>query len=309
MMIPDRAPEKVTIEDLLRLKRAERPSPEFWTRFEQDLRAKQLAAIVEKRPWWIALRLPQAARVVARFQVPVGAAAILALSFVVVNQYHFQPVAAPLEQALPEAAASTSQGVIAAASSAPAPKMTESTVAIASVASPVEKPVVAVLSPKMIETNIVARSEVAADSSAQMRQPSQLTSMIPWGVGQANDTAASSQAPVSASLLETGLQVAANSDLVVTSLLGNAAANDNQTQTASAQVIEAKAVVAQAASPRELRRAKLLAGLVLADNATGSDVAHAINGRDLASNGISDDQLYDSARRMGMRGDRFTLKF
>jgi hypothetical protein len=75
---------KVSLEELLRLKRAERPDPEFWSRFEQDLRAKQLAAIVEPRPWWIALRLPQAARALARFQVPAGAAAVIALSFVVV---------------------------------------------------------------------------------------------------------------------------------------------------------------------------------------------------------------------------------
>ena len=43
---------KVTIEDLLRLKRAERPGPEFWVNFEQELRQKQLTALVQKRRWW-----------------------------------------------------------------------------------------------------------------------------------------------------------------------------------------------------------------------------------------------------------------
>ena len=81
---------KVSLEQLLRLKRAERPAPEFWARFEQDLRAKQLAAIVEKRPWWVALRLPLATRVLSRWtvQLPLGAAAVLALSFVVVREDH-----------------------------------------------------------------------------------------------------------------------------------------------------------------------------------------------------------------------------
>ncbi|HVW22049.1 MAG TPA: hypothetical protein VHC86_12615 [Opitutaceae bacterium] len=46
---------QITVEDLLRLKRAERPGPEFWAQFEQELRAKQLAAIVEKKPWWCGL--------------------------------------------------------------------------------------------------------------------------------------------------------------------------------------------------------------------------------------------------------------
>ena len=36
----------VSLEDLLRLKRAERPAPEFWVQFERELRAKQLAALV-----------------------------------------------------------------------------------------------------------------------------------------------------------------------------------------------------------------------------------------------------------------------
>jgi len=43
---------KVTLEDLLRVKRAERPSTEFWGQFESELRAKQLTAIIEKRSWW-----------------------------------------------------------------------------------------------------------------------------------------------------------------------------------------------------------------------------------------------------------------
>ena len=34
----------VTLEDLLRLKRAERPAAEFWVRFDRELRAKQEAA-------------------------------------------------------------------------------------------------------------------------------------------------------------------------------------------------------------------------------------------------------------------------
>jgi len=39
----------VAIEDSC-LKRLERPSEDFWPQFEKELRAKQLAAIVEKRP-------------------------------------------------------------------------------------------------------------------------------------------------------------------------------------------------------------------------------------------------------------------
>ncbi len=81
----DQPRPKITVEDLLRVKRAERPPAEFWVRFEQELRAKQLAAIVEKRPWWHA-----ASRVLAgtaRLHLPLGATAVLALSIFVVREY------------------------------------------------------------------------------------------------------------------------------------------------------------------------------------------------------------------------------
>ncbi len=75
----------VTLEDLLRVKRAEQPPPEFWDDFQRGMRAKQLAAIVEPRPWWAPF-IKVGARV-ARYQLPVGAAAILAVTFVMVSEY------------------------------------------------------------------------------------------------------------------------------------------------------------------------------------------------------------------------------
>jgi hypothetical protein len=77
--------KKVAIEDLLRLKRAERPPPEFWSRFEHELRAKQLAAIVEKRPWWRGR-----SRSVPRFSrahLSLSAAAVLAITVLTVREY------------------------------------------------------------------------------------------------------------------------------------------------------------------------------------------------------------------------------
>lgn len=76
---------QVSLEDLLRLKRAEQPAPDFWNRFDREMRVKQLAAIVEPRPWWapfirISTRM-------ARYQLPVGATAILAMTFLTVREY------------------------------------------------------------------------------------------------------------------------------------------------------------------------------------------------------------------------------
>lgn len=82
-----KAPTKVTVEDLLRLKRAERPPPEFWTEFERELRQRQLAALVERKPWWNGLSASA-----GRFgwlRLPVGAAAALALTLLSVRQYSY----------------------------------------------------------------------------------------------------------------------------------------------------------------------------------------------------------------------------
>lgn len=73
---------KVTIEDLLRLKRAERPGPEFWVNFEQELRQKQLTALVQKRRWWHELPVLLNRRF---YIMPAGAVAIVAFTLVTVR--------------------------------------------------------------------------------------------------------------------------------------------------------------------------------------------------------------------------------
>jgi hypothetical protein len=74
---------KVTVEDLLHLKRAERPAAEFWSRFETELRQKQLAALLEKRPWWHGPAL-----MMRRAMIPVGAAlAVGTVAFVTTRDF------------------------------------------------------------------------------------------------------------------------------------------------------------------------------------------------------------------------------
>jgi hypothetical protein len=86
-MMSDRlVKNKVTLEEVLRLKRAERPESSFWAQFEQQLRAKQLAAIVERRPWWH-LDFSRFSAGVAKLRVPLGATAVIALSLVTMREY------------------------------------------------------------------------------------------------------------------------------------------------------------------------------------------------------------------------------
>jgi len=90
----DNRKRPVTLDDLLRVKRAERPPKEFWSEWERELHVKQLAAIVEERPWW-QVRVPALVRTMARWQLPVGAAAVMALTFVTVREYRGAAEARP----------------------------------------------------------------------------------------------------------------------------------------------------------------------------------------------------------------------
>jgi hypothetical protein len=81
MSSPSNEKPPVRVEDLLRLKRVERPNPEFWSQFERELRQKQLTALVQKRRWWDDLSL----LIQRRIYLPVGATAIIAFSVVTVR--------------------------------------------------------------------------------------------------------------------------------------------------------------------------------------------------------------------------------
>jgi len=81
----------VTVEDLIRLKRAERPSAEFWTKFEAELRARQLAAIVGKRPWWARISVAR----LLRHPISIGATALVAITALSVRTYQSASLAAP----------------------------------------------------------------------------------------------------------------------------------------------------------------------------------------------------------------------
>jgi hypothetical protein len=77
---PDSSSSKPTVEALLRLKRAERPDDAFWGEFEVRMRQKQLAASIEPKPWWLGASL-----LARRFSIPAmtgvagaaGAAAVM----------------------------------------------------------------------------------------------------------------------------------------------------------------------------------------------------------------------------------------
>lgn len=96
----------VTLEQLLHLKRAERPDERFWDEFDRELHRRQLATAVNVRPWYT--RFSGAGLVALRRSAPFGAAAAALLAgFVLFDQHETDATDAPtapaqIAQASPE---------------------------------------------------------------------------------------------------------------------------------------------------------------------------------------------------------------
>jgi hypothetical protein len=78
---PNDQQTEVTVEDLLRLKRAERPSEEFWGEFDRGLHQRMLQTLVKKAPWYEQVMLGLTGRF-ARSSAIAAAAVLVALLLV-----------------------------------------------------------------------------------------------------------------------------------------------------------------------------------------------------------------------------------
>mgnify|MGYP001288414033 CR=1 FL=1 len=72
---------EVKVEELLRLKRAERPSEAFWHRFDGELHQRMLQTLVKKDPWHVQALRCLSGRIAQT--VAVGAAAVVVAMMVV----------------------------------------------------------------------------------------------------------------------------------------------------------------------------------------------------------------------------------
>jgi hypothetical protein len=70
--------KEVKVEDLLRLKRAERPDDAFWDTFDRELHQRMLQTLVKKDPWYVQLLRGVSSRIAQTATVG-AAAAFLAM--------------------------------------------------------------------------------------------------------------------------------------------------------------------------------------------------------------------------------------
>lgn len=268
-MMNQESKRPVTIEDLLRLKRAEHPSPDFWSEFDRELRAKQLAALVERRPWW--RTFPVTLRGLARYHLPLGATAVLAVTLLSIRDY--QPV-------MPGSGTGLSTVDVARSEQAPVPAMVVASASLDPVAA--SEPIA---EPSMSEQ---ATAEVVSSSASA----GELARMVPL-FGTRAETAEADLRPS------------------MRSIAMNRAAAEAMLGTSSGTSFEARALpirnvqepLAQMSSPAETRRSRFAAAFAAAAAGTSPVPTARVASR------LSDEQLYDSIHRFGASGNSVSIKF
>jgi len=277
----------VTLEEILRLKRAERPPAEFWTQFDRELRARQLAALVEKRPWW--KTMPRLLTGLSRYHVPLGAAAVVALTLVSIRE--FRPVASAPTPSL------QSQVEANATSPSRSPAAVESVVnennssvpvsggAFAEESNAVSRPAALALNPDSVRTDSVAAAEeTAVDSGAGSAPVENTFSVRPF----AQELSAASNSTFGRNLLVD-------------------VPHGFETRAIPARTPKVDPL-AQMASPSDARRSRLM------NSAAAMAVSMSLTPtRNLERNlrrQISDEQTYENTvSRLVARGNSFGVKF
>ena len=280
-MMPRENKRPVSLEDLLRLKRAERPPAEFWSQFDRELRAKQLAAIVERRPWWRSL--PSVFSGFSRYQLPLGATAVLALTVLSVREYR-----------RPVAGSASVEPVAAAVISAPAATVIE----LVKSAPRVETAGSAAVASLLAET---AAQDASLANSAEIQLPQ---SSSYSGAEVAAESAERELTPT-ARFIATNLALAkATESGVAQTMLGASRGFETRAVPARTRAIDP---LSQMLSPSDARRSRLLTASAVA--AVSMNNVQPARTTEVRSRRLSDEQLYDTVSRFGARGNSVLVKF
>jgi hypothetical protein len=173
----------------------------------------------------------------------------------------------------------------------------------------VEPAVATAIPEQAVHSSQVASVSETVDEPASV-EPGSLMAMIPWAAPQSATVADLPNAAVVlgelpqvhfASALNPGREHNFEGGVEVESAI-------SMTTTVVADEPVAVAQVSPV-SPREVRRNRLLSTMVVADNNSDAERLRSGQGREVLMSSLDEDRLYDSVRRVGMVGDRLTLKF
>ena len=267
---------KVTLEDLLHLKRAERPDAEFWNNFERELRQKQLTALLEKRPWW--RELPQL--LTRRSYLPIGATAILAFTLVSIKYY------TPAQLTQVEAPAA---GTSVAIRNLPEPAF--SVTVSAPVSSPLvnrNDPAAPRLDDRMAATTMVTAVPAVAPSTA-----------VPMPQMVAPPAVETSSAR---SIAANFARLEQSEPELINAIAGNRLSSPARVQYASVQGTELASVPTSAS-----KRSRLLAQY--SDRQLAPEPTAPAIVRERLARRLGDPEITERISRLGLRGDAVSLKF
>jgi hypothetical protein len=268
---------KVTLENLLCLKRAERPAPEFWLTFERELRQKQLAALLEKRPWWQGL--PQ--MLVRKAYLPIGATAILTFTLVSVKYY------APSQIAQSDEPVSSAPVIVAHPFASPS---------TATAALPVSSPLLNRVDQPAVNSAAEIRKDLNSnrgDSAAEKSLAK--TDQIPAYSDPSGSPSARSIAANLAHLEQSEPEL-------LNAVLGTSFGSQSRLQNQAAPVVELASL--SSTSAKRIRLVAHYNDRQLSSEPTASEAA-----RERLSRRLADADFNDRFSRIGLKGDQVSLKF
>lgn len=276
---------QLSVEQLLRLKRTEKPAPEFWQQFEREMRIKQLAAIVEPRPWWAPFI--RVGTRVARYQLPVGATAILALTFITIREYR-----------LPEAEVGFTPEIVATkidTMPGPAVPTAANDRAIAAEASLSARPAAPAAAP------------ASADADRSRATPEQVAGMVSMlGGPEVQSANATEYSPAARAIAANLAAVKASAPELVQMIDRVSGVDELMSPPARTQAVDP---LSRIQSPGESRRtARLLASALPAVSYSGGDDGSRVTA-DRIERSLTEERLYDSVSRFGVKADRVAIKF
>jgi hypothetical protein len=284
---------KVTIEDLIRLKRCERPPVEFWADFDRQMREKQLAAIVKKRPsvWsWSRVWL-------TRVGVPIGAAAAFAFAFVTVKQHRSSGseavTAVPLHSSAPVATQSdrSQSNADLAQTREEAPALPSRSEAYAQAdAAPSSTVEDSTDRGSALDTADTSKQMATDENNSSSSRPDRSDFIAP---GLSMASARAGMMAASETSEPEFIQALQRSGVEVRPLPGKVPSVEPLTQVTT---------------PKDARRAKLLA-YISSSAGHSSEASGALRSRERITSHLQEQALYDSISRLGLNADRVSIKF
>jgi hypothetical protein len=282
-MMKHESKRSISIEDLLRLKRAERPPAEFWNEFDRALRAKQLAALVEKRPWWRTMPRMFAGLKLYHIPIGVGASAAIAVTFLSLRDHAGRHVTPAPPSISAEANLATAPAAL--------PAHGARTEAVAAVAGPRES--ISYVNTANAAADVATVTTLASEATA----PGELSRMIPLLGGSAGETGSEELSPSARAIAANLASVRGSEPVLASTLLSNSG-----TELRVARM--AVEPLQQITPPADRRRSNLMTAMV-----TMAAYQMPQRGTEHTSSQPSQDELNDRIHRFAAKGAGVSMKF